>query len=500
MSSKRINLKGIGPRLIIWTTSLLLISLVSVSFTIYYLLSNSLRKSDLNLLNRLASVYAQTYEERGSELLQKEISPEILVTIVDRSGKVLFTSLPRFLDNDFEDEDEIRQLDKAIKQLPLKKGLKTVLLLSGEEDRDLLEKAEYQLRLLLWKKEWMGLLPLIDNDMVEVLVTPLSDGRWMKIGKSSEEREEHLASIRYIAVMVLVPFLFIGVFMSFILARGVLKPIKDLAEVIKRVKQGHREERAMIREAGDEVDLLSGEFNSLLDKNEVLISNLKSSIDNVAHDLRTPITRFRISAEEALLNQQDPKKLAEALQDGLENSEKILDLLHAIMDVSEAETGTMVIHKKEIQVVDFIQGLTELYQYVAEDKHIGLTVDVPKNLSIMGDEVRLNQAFGNLLDNALKYSPAGTEVKLFAREDSGLVHISIQDQGEGIPAEDLGRIWERLYRGDKSRSTPGLGIGLSVVKAIIKVHQGDIQVVSTPGSGSCFTVTLPLCNAEVRWR
>lgn len=490
--------KKIGPRLVLGTTLLLLVSILSVSITIYYLLSNTLRNSDKDLLERLSAVYAQNYEEFGEEFLRKDISPEILVIILDKNGNEIFSSLPKYIDRDFEDEEEIRQLQIEVSKMPLKKGLQTVLLLSGEEDKDLYEKFEYQLRLMFLEKEWLGLLPLIDNDMVEVLVTPLKHGRWMKLGKSSEEREEHLASIRYIALMVLIPFLFIGFILSYFLSRSILKPIKNLASVINDVQHGHSQKRAQVRNSGDEVDLLSGEFNSLLDKNDALISNLKSSIDNVAHDLRTPVTRFRISAEDALLHQDDPKKMANALEDGLENSEKILDLLHAIMDVSEAESGTMAIKKKEIYLDTFVQNLAELYQYVAEEKDIKITMEVPEGLCIMGDEVRLNQAFGNLLDNAIKYSPNGTEVHLGVTTTQDQVQIKVSDQGQGIPAEDLEKIWERLYRVDKSRSTPGLGIGLSVVKAIIKVHQGTVQVASTIGKGSCFTVTLPLCNAGVR--
>lgn len=497
MSSKRI--KGIGPRLIIGTTLLLLVSLLSVSITIYYLLSNSLRQNDSQLLERLSSVYAQTFEMKGKELLEREISPEILVVIVDDEGNEVFVSTPKFLDNDFEDEEEIRQLEDGVRKIPLKRGMKTVLLLSGEEDHTILKKVEHQLRLFVWKKEWNALLPLIDNDMVEVLVTPLKNGFWMKVGKSSEEREEHLASVRYIAMMVLVPFLFIGLLLSFLLARSVLRPVKELVQVIKDIQSGKSEKRARVRPNGDEVDVLAEEFNFLLDKNETLITNLKSSIDNVAHDLRTPLTRFRISAEDALLNQDDPKKLVNALEEGLENSESILELLHAIMDVSEAETGTMAIHKNEIQLNEFIQNLMELYQYVAEEKSIRLMLEIPTDpIYIMGDQIRLSQAFGNLLDNAIKYSPSGTDVTVKVWTAEGQVQIAIQDQGDGIPSQDLERIWERLYRGDKSRSTPGLGIGLSVVKAIIKVHQGSIHVTSTLGSGSCFTVTLPLCNAGVR--
>lgn len=498
MSSKKINFKGLKPRLILWTSSLLLISLLSVSSLIYYLLANSLRQSDRNLISRLGQTYLHTYQSGGEKALRAEISPEILVKILSPDGSTLFSKLPHFIDHDFEDEDEIKQLEEKVNSLPLQKQWATILLLSGDEDHDLIKKTEYQLRLLAWQKNWTNILPLIDNDMVEVLVTPIENGQWLMIGKSFEEREEKLSSIRYIGFMVLFPFIFIGIILSFLLARSVLKPVENLGQVIRKIKEGDPTIRGEVLGTGDEIDLLTTEFNSLLEKNDALITNLKSTVDNVAHDLRTPLTRFRMNAEDALLNENNIDRLKESLQDGLENSEKMMELLNAIMDVTEAETQTMRLSLEKINLKDLLLAVIDGYEFVAEDKKIKIHLEIDNNAVTFGDEIRLTQAFGNLMSNAIKYSPENSEVFISSEIQETNVRIIFQDQGIGISKYDQGKIFDRLYRADLSRSTQGLGIGLSLVQAIIKVHKGTVFVESTLGKGSRFIVTLPLCNDPVR--
>lgn len=155
----------------------------------------------------------------------------------------------------------------------------------------------------------------------------------------------------------------------------------------------------------------------------------------------------------------------------------------------------MKLHREAVVVTDLVRNLVETYGFVAEEKHIRLTADVPAGLGVNADRTRLQQAVANLLDNAIKYSPEGSEVALRAREAGGRVEISVADHGFGIPPEELPRIWERLYRGDKSRSQRGLGLGLSFVRAIMTAHGGRAEVSSAVGSGSTFVLSLPAGGA-----
>lgn len=493
MFLRTLKLRGIGPRMILLTVGFYVISVVGVTSTVYFLLADSVRKSDREVTERLAESYEHTYLTKGVAALKADVSPEFSVTVIGAGGNVEFESPPEFIDRDFEDEEEIEQVRKEVALLPLNKSWKTILILSGEEDNNFIEGISYRMRLMALKRDWTQILPLIDNDSFEILVTPMKNGSWMKIGRSSENREEQLARIRYIGFMVLVPFIFLGGLLSFFLSNQILAPIRNFAASIQRIRKGDSALRVQNRQTGDEIDVLAGEFNSLLDQNAVLMTHLKSSIDNVAHDLRTPLTRFRISAEDALRTGDDPDRLRDALSDGLESSETILRILNSIMDVSEAETQTLKLRQEKISLERVLESVVDIYQYTAEEKKIEIITSF-ENVFVMGDEGRLIQAFGNLLDNALKYSPPDSKISLKLSVEDRVAKVTFADEGPGITAEEQGRIWERLYRGDKSRHTGGLGIGLSLVKAIISVHKGSVGMRNLVEGGSEFFVTLPICH------
>jgi signal transduction histidine kinase len=483
--------------MVVLTTVFFTISLLGVTSTVYFLLADSVRKSDREVTERLAENYEHTFFKKGADALRQDVSPEFSVTILKESGEIEFEVVPVYIDRDFEDEDEIQQVQKEVAALPLQRGWRTILILSGEEDNNFMEGIFYRMRLMALKRDWSQILPLIDNDSFEILVTPVANGRWMKIGRSSENREEQLSRIRYIGFLVLFPFIFIGMLLSYFLSYQILSPIRGFARSIQKIREGDRDLRFRNRETGDEIDILAKEFNSLLDQNASLISHLKSVIDNVAHDLRTPLTRFRMSAEDALKNGSDPIRLRDALSDGLENSETILKLLKSIMDVSEAETQTLKFKQEDLYLDRILEAVIDLYQYTAEEKHITIRASLV-SAKVKGDEARLIQAFGNILDNALKYSPASSQVGVTLETSETVATVSIKDQGEGIDASEQSRIWERLYRGDKARSTGGLGIGLSLVKAIILVHKGNVGVRNLVPRGCEFWVELPICHESER--
>jgi signal transduction histidine kinase len=212
----------------------------------------------------------------------------------------------------------------------------------------------------------------------------------------------------------------------------------------------------------------------------------------VAHDLRTPIARLRGRAEQALLGPPDADAYREALEDTVEEADRVSALLTTVMDISEAEAGAMRLARERLDVARVLQDTAALYEDVAEEKGLTLTLDpVPEGLEVNADYARLRQALANLVDNAVKYTPAGGRVTIGAREDGASVSIEVRDTGPGIPADQQPRIWERLYRGDAGRHERGLGLGLSLVKAVVEAHRGTADVVSTPGAGSTFRISLP---------
>jgi signal transduction histidine kinase len=181
----------------------------------------------------------------------------------------------------------------------------------------------------------------------------------------------------------------------------------------------------------------------------------------------------------------------EALADCIDESDQILKMLNTLMDISEAETGVMKLDLKVFDLTTMIEETVEVYRYLAEEKELTIQRTVPSSLRLKADPHRVRQAIGNLLDNAIKYTPAGGKVDLNAHVDGKDTIITVTDTGIGIPPEDLPRIWDRLFRGDQSRSSRGLGLGLSLVKAVIEAHGGKVEAISASGRGSLFSIYLP---------
>jgi signal transduction histidine kinase len=163
------------------------------------------------------------------------------------------------------------------------------------------------------------------------------------------------------------------------------------------------------------------------------------------------------------------------------------------MDISEAEGGAMRLARERLELAEVVRDAVSLYAEVAEDKGIRLQNECAPAVCVSADRNRMRQVVANLLDNAIKYTPPGGRVELRTARDGAEAVLTVADTGAGIPPAELPRIWERLYRGDASRSERGLGLGLSLVKAVVEAHGGRVEAASTPGEGSTFTVGFPAC-------
>lgn len=454
--------RTISFRLTAWYS----IIFILVSFLLfgiaYFLLSSTLEKHSREAIQAKVKELALLYEKGGIPALEKEIN----------SVKKFQQKRPLF----------IRIADPENRTLFLRLGYQWVGF-----DMKTLEKSPPSER-----REWIILRSTDDQNALQIETFQLPDHQWLQVGQTFEEREKLLDRFREIFTAVIIPLVLLGFAGGAFLAFRALRPIRGLIHTVHSVETGDMTARVPAPETGDELDELVQLFNGMLEKIETLILGMKGALDNVAHDLRTPMTRLRGIAEIALQSDLHGDACRETLGRCIEECDQILTMLNTLMDISEAETGTMKLQRRDVNVRDLLASAADLYAYVAEDKGLSIHVQAPPDLTVSVDPTRAAQVMANLLDNAIKYSPeGGGEIRMVASKDENGISLSVTDEGAGIPEEDRVRIWDRLYRGDHSRHQRGLGLGLSLVRAVVKAHGGSITVASTPGKGSTFTIHLP---------
>jgi signal transduction histidine kinase len=427
----------------------------------YYLIDNLIEQREREIVRDRIQEYRAWYGEGGLRALkarfdqQSDTAKDIFFArIVGPLNQVLFVSFPKGFKG--VDIGQLRAMPRT------------------EEDL------------------WLTIKDQAEKEAWTIGVAALPGGLKLQVGKSSTQAQELLSFFRTVFLMFSVPILLLGIIGGGLLTFRAIRPIRHLIQTVRDIlKTGKMSLRVPVRgERGEMVELVSL-FNQMLDRNDSLIEAMHQSLDNVAHDLRTPMTRLRGVAELALQDARDQNACREALADCMEESERVLTMLNTLMDVAEAEIGVMRLEMTEVSVPELIDSIIDLYEVVAEDKGISITRHLPQELPIRADRTRFQQVIANLLDNAIKYSGEGRDIELSAREEGDWAVITVSDQGIGIPPSDINRIWDRLYRGDHSRSQRGLGLGLSFVQAIVHAHGGTVSVLSELNKGSTFAIRLP---------
>ncbi|RLB19680.1 MAG: two-component sensor histidine kinase [Deltaproteobacteria bacterium] len=459
--------KTISFRLTAWYSIIFILASFLLFAIAYFLVSSTLEKHSREAIQGKVKELALLYQKGGIPALEKEIN----------SVKKFHPKRPFF----------IRIADAENKTLFLRLGYQW-----AEFDIKTLEKTPPDP-----ERQWTLLRSAEDKNILQIETFQLPDHRWLQVGQTSEETGKLLDRFREIFAAVIIPLVLLGFAGGAFLAFRALRPIRALIHTVHSVETGDMTARVPAPGTGDELDELVRLFNGMLEKIETLILGMKGALDNVAHDLRTPMTRLRGIAEIALQSDLKGDACRETLGRCIEECDQILTMLNTLMDISEAETGTMRLDRREIAVRDLLASAADLYAYVAEDKNITIDVQAPQDLTISADPARMAQVLANLLDNAVKYTPEGRgEIKMAAWKEKNGVTLSVKDQGTGIPEEDRSRIWDRLYRGDRSRHQRGLGLGLSLVRAVVKAHGGTITVESEPDKGSTFSIHLPLTDQQ----
>lgn len=450
--------RTVGFRLTLWYSGMFLLSMSLLFGFVYAMLSASLSRQDQDTIEGRLRELASVYAEGGLEALEREVTRErkfekrssFFVRLADPSNKTVLLILPY-------------------------------------------QWAEFDLKALEERtsEDALELASRTGSGHLEILSVRLAFGYTLQVGKSTEDREKALRTFRRTFLGALVPFALLGFVGGIFLSRRALRPVRQLTETVRSIRSGKMDARVPALRSRDDLGDLIILFNSMVERIEELVHGMKDSLDSAAHDLRTPMTRLRGIAEMALRSGGDETHYREALADCIEESDKILRMLNTLMDISEAESGAMTLNVERIRVCELVEEVVDVYRYVAEDKGVTVETDCPQTLSLLADPMRLRQALGNLVDNAVKYTPPGGRVEVSARSEGEKIVMTVLDTGIGMGPEELPKIWDRLYRSDQSRSQKGLGLGLSLVRAIAETHNGEVRVASERGKGSLFTLSFP---------
>ena len=447
-------------RLSLWYAAIFTLSAAVLFGVLYLLLASALERKDHELIETRLKACAAIYDNGGLAALQEfvrrsratEKSRSFFVRVTGQSGAALLLNVP---------EDWVKFDSSALQP-------------GGDPSH------------LVWLQ-----IPKDEESDVTVASMRLPDDAILEVGRRTSNRETVLRPFRVNFFAVMTPTLLLGVLGGAFFAHRATKPVREVVATARAIiDRGNFSARVPMTTDQTDLEELARQFNRVLDKNQALIQGMREALDNVAHDLRTPLARLQSVAEVAVQTTLDPAA-REALADCVEESDRVLTMLTALMDITEAESGVMRLNREVKSIAALLTNVVDLYQLVAEEKRIAVTTDFASRGDADVDSVRMRQVFANLLDNALKYTPEGGTVRLSCAAHDGQVIAQIGDNGIGISEDEQPRIWGRLYRGDRSRSQRGLGLGLSLVKAIVEAHHGEVSVQSKSGAGALFTVVLP---------
>ena len=459
--------KTLAFRLTVYYAAIFTLSLVAAFAVVYFMTSSVLLENmDEDLLEDVEEYVAMLSDEGEEPLLDElhsedasESPEEFFFRLMDQDGTILLASDLDLLD-ELEPEDELVKAIKAAREPYL-------------ETRRFAK---------------------LGHD-IRVVHAQLASGHFLQMGESFAEQDEILEIIVEVSIQTLLALLFLSVIFGWWMARRALVGVEEVTQTARQISKGNFAHRVPLKARGLEIERLATTFNYMLDRINALITGIREVTDNIAHDLRSPITSIRGTAETTLMTAETLENYRRMTGNTIEECDRLLEMINAMLDISEAEAGAEKYEMVSIDLTRVVNQACELFRPLAEDKGLVLSVETPHRCVINGDTRKIQRLIANLLDNALKYTPTGGAVIVSVICDEDNVEVRVNDTGIGIAESELTHIFQRFYRCDQSRTEEGTGLGLSLALAIAKAHGGAIKVQSMLGKGSSFILKLPI-NAQ----
>jgi len=329
---------------------------------------------------------------------------------------------------------------------------------------------------------------------VRIITRSIAGGKYVvQIGQIMEDTEEIARHYRKVFGGAVFLLFVCGIVLAWMVANKAMSGVQRVTQTARNIGREGFHHRVQPGKEGEEIEELAETFNTMLDRVELLMQELKDVTNNLAHDLRTPITRMRGMAETTLNNKQDISNYQEVVGVIVEECDRLVRMINTILEIAQADAGLKTFSQKPVDLTTVVQKGVETFLPVAQDKKIQINLQCPSDsVMVLGDVSRLQRVISNLLDNAVKFTDSKGKVSVVLKTADSDAVISIKDTGIGIALDQQQHIFEKFYRAESSRTAPGHGLGLSFVKAIISSMDGSVTVDSVPGHGATFVIRIPL--------
>jgi len=350
-------------------------------------------------------------------------------------------------------------------------------------------------RVWTYKKDEDGVRYLLRQG---VMIDRNQQPYYMVIGKPVSDIEATLNRFNNYYLMVAVGAILVGLILGWLVAGRALIPLNSVAQAAQEIKGSNLKVRIPLRGAGDELDRLIGSFNDMTTRLDNSFEQIRQFSTDVSHELRTPLTAIRGQLEVALLTGKTVDEYRDVVVDALQDVELLSNIVRALLQLSQAESGQLVLQVAPIDLAPVVTDIAEQFEIPAEDQKLTIETAIEcEGCVVNADRIQIGRLVTNLISNAVKYTPNGGHVKVELKRHEDLVQLIVTDSGVGIAADHLPHIFDRFYRVRKmqTKSVQGLGLGLSFVAWIVQVHGGKIDVESVEGKGTTFTVSLPAADA-----